>query len=90
MGPESFWTRFSEDGKFLSFTAISKVLRECRKVEDAALEQKARTEYNGNFGKHFLYQRAGIRRLMTRPSQVANRYRALRDGENDSDIGDNE
>jgi uncharacterized protein YycO len=75
--PDQFWAEFSGDGKNMSFTAITKRLRQIRVTEDQELAEKARQEYGDSFATTFSYRRGGNIYIMTDPTTIANHYRSL-------------
>lgn len=79
-GSQAFWCEFSVDGKSMTYTAISNVLRKQRKDNNVALEHAARTEYGDHFNEFFSYRKGSTRRLLVKTAQIASRYQALQAG----------
>lgn len=75
--PTQFWAEFSVDGKYMSFAAITKHLRQMRIAKDQKLAEKARQEYGDSFAATFSYRRGGNIFIMTDPSTIAKLYRSL-------------
>lgn len=76
--PEDFWAEFSSDnGKYMTFTAISQHLRQSRLADDAKLAEAVKDRYGELFPDHFSYRRGGEVRVMVDATAIANRYRGL-------------
>lgn len=79
--PANFWDEFTEDGKCMSFTAISDRLRNLREEEDEKDANKAKEEYSEeSFAQSFGYRKGGKTYTMQKNKDIAKRYRELRDG----------
>ncbi|KAJ7585013.1 hypothetical protein C8J56DRAFT_140700 [Mycena floridula] len=77
MSSQSFWARFSVDGKRMSFTAISTALRDEREEECQRIAACARLEYGDQFAEMFKYRKGSQTLVMTKDSAVAKRYQEL-------------
>ncbi|KAJ7593476.1 hypothetical protein C8J56DRAFT_1128865, partial [Mycena floridula] len=77
MSSQSFWARFSVDGKRMSFTAISTALRDEHKEECQRIAACARLEYRDQFAEMFKYRKGSQTLVMTKDSAVAKRYQEL-------------
>jgi hypothetical protein len=61
----------------MTFTAIITCLRQQRLIEDKAIAERARNEYGAAFCHFFTYRRGDRTLIMSSPSSIAKRYRAL-------------
>jgi hypothetical protein len=79
--PASFWEDFTdENGKRMSFTAISQALRNEREADVAALAEQARSMYSKErFAQLFSYSKGGERRVKTKDAEIAKTYQKLLD-----------
>jgi hypothetical protein len=76
--PEEFWQEFSHDnGRRMTFTAISRHLRQQRISEDNATAERAKAEYGPSFFEHFNYTHKNQAMEMTDATSIAKRYRTL-------------
>ncbi|KAK0457948.1 uncharacterized protein EV420DRAFT_1270884 [Desarmillaria tabescens] len=77
LGPEAFWTRYSNArGQRLSYSRISKHLRDERKANDENLVKRLRQEYGNRFEAEFGYYDKNKKWVpMTSDSKIARRYR---------------
>jgi hypothetical protein len=61
----------------MTFTAISKSLRQQRISADQAIADQAKAEYGPRFFEYFNYRHKNKVLEMTDPASIAKRYRAL-------------
>ncbi|KZV93498.1 hypothetical protein EXIGLDRAFT_835680 [Exidia glandulosa HHB12029] len=73
-----FWKDFSSADGHLTFTDITKLLRERRKAANSRIVELAKEKYGSLFNSTFSYRKSGKRYVMTRPHVIARRYIALK------------
>lgn len=74
-----FWHKFTdEEGKRMSFTTISQVLRDKREVGAKAMAGQARNAYSKDrFNELFSYTKSGKKRVKTKDGDIAKTYQQL-------------
>ncbi len=79
MTPAEFWHRFTdEEGRRMTFTAISQVLRDEREADAVTMARRARCAYREDrFNKLFSYTKSGQKRIKTKDVDIAKTYRML-------------
>ncbi|KAH7904262.1 hypothetical protein BJ138DRAFT_1073587 [Hygrophoropsis aurantiaca] len=75
--PDAFWESFSANGKRMTFTAITKQLREERMEADKRDAARARVEHAADFGEKYKYRQGANWYTLTDDTAIANRFRLL-------------
>jgi hypothetical protein len=76
--PEEFWKEFTRDGVRMNFTRIVAELAQQRVAVDDVLARQATTEYGSSFPSLFSYRKGGVSHVMSKPADIAKRYRQLK------------
>ena len=77
LSPNGFWGKFSVNGKHMTYTAITKHLRQERTIADKLLANQAKKEYGDKFASNFNYRCGNQILVMKMDQKIAERYRIL-------------